>query len=167
MILKQLAEFLDKNNVKFVVMHHSQAFTAREVAASAHIPGKEIAKTVIVRLDEKPAMVVLPASQMIDLHMLRDAIAVKKVEMAGEAEFNKLFPECEVGAMPPFGNLFGMDVVVADTLTQDEEIAFNAGSHRELVKMAYKDFASLVNPRVLKFTVERKVHPDIYESGIS
>ena len=167
MILKQLAEFLDSNNIKYVVIRHSQAFTAREVATSAHIPGKEIAKTVVVRLDEKPAMAVLPASQMIDLHMLRDAAAVRKVELAGEGEFNSLFPECEVGAMPPFGNLFGMDVLVADSLAQDEEIAFNGGTHREIVKMSYSDFAALTKPRVLSFTVERRVHPDIYESGIS
>ena len=122
MILKQLVEFLDKNGIKYVVVHHSQAFTAREVAASAHIPGKEVAKTVIVKIDGKAAMAVLPASQMIDLHLLRDASAARKVELAGEGEFNKLFPDCEVGAMPPFGNLFEMEVLVADTLLHNEEI---------------------------------------------
>ncbi|MEK9135628.1 MAG: YbaK/EbsC family protein [Bacteroidota bacterium] len=167
MVLKRLVEFLDDNKIKYVVIHHSQAFTAREVAASAHIPGKDIAKTVIVKTDGKPTMAVLPASQMIDLRLLKEATGASKVELAGEAEFNTLFPECEVGAMPPFGSLFGMEVVVADTLTQDEEIAFNAGSHRELVKMSYKDFEHLVKPKVLKFSIERRVRPDIYAGGIS
>jgi len=167
MILKRLVEFLDGNKIKYVVVHHSQAFTAREVAVSAHIPGKEIAKTVVVKVDGKPAMAVLPASQMIDLRMLKEALNAGKIELAGEGELNTLFPECEVGAMPPFGNLFGMDVLVADTLALDEEIAFNAGSHRELVKMSYKDFERLITPKLLKFSVDRRVRADLYEGGTS
>ncbi|HXG37702.1 MAG TPA: YbaK/EbsC family protein [Bacteroidota bacterium] len=167
MVLKRLMDYLDQNGVKYVVIHHSQAFTAREVAVSAHIPGKEVAKTVIVKVDGKPTMVVLPASQMIDMSMLRKALGASSVVLATESEFNNLFPECEVGAMPPFGNLFNMDVIVADTLQADEQIAFNGGTHRELVRMAYKDFEQLVKPRILKFTVERKVRADLYDEGIS
>lgn len=167
MVLKRLMDYLDQNGVKYVVIHHSQAFTAREVAVSAHIPGKEVAKTVIVKVDGKPTMVVLPASQMIDMSMLRKALGASSVVLATESEFNNLFPECEVGAMPPFGNLFNMDVIVADTLQADEQIAFNGGTHRELVRMAYKDFERLVKPRILKFTVERKVRADLYDEGIS
>lgn len=167
MILKRLMDFLDQNGVRYVVIHHSQAFTAREVAVSAHIPGKEVAKTVIVKANGKPMMAVLPASQMIDLGQLRQALGADSVILATESEFNALFPDCEIGAMPPFGNLFNMDVVVADSLTQDEQIAFNGGTHRELVRMAYSDFERLVKPKVLKFTVERKIRADLYDQGIS
>lgn len=167
MVLKRLMDYLDQNNVKYVVIHHSPAYTAREVAVSAHIPGKEVAKTVVVKADGKPMMAVLPASQMIDLGALRTALGVGSVALATESEFNVLFPECEVGAMPPFGNLFNMDVVVSDTLMQDEQIAFNGGTHRELVRMAYSDFERLVKPKVLKFTVERKIRADLYDQGIS
>lgn len=167
MILKRLMEYLDQNGIKYVVIHHSQAFTAREVAVSAHIPGKEVAKTVIVKVDGRPMMAVLPASQMIDLSQLRRALGAGSVVLASESEFNTLFPDCEVGAMPPFGNLFNMDVVVADSLREDEQIAFNGGTHRELVRMAYADFERLVQPKVLKFTVERKIRADLYDQGIS
>lgn len=167
MILKRLTDYLDEKKIKYVVIHHSPAFTAREVAVSAHIPKKEVAKTVIVKLNEKPIMVVLPASQMVDFAQLRHTLGADSAVLATEHEFNSLFPDCEIGAMPPFGNLFSMDVIVAESLKEDEEIAFNGGTHRELVKMSYKDFELLVNPKVYKFTVERKVRADIYERGIS
>ena len=167
MILKQLTDFLNTHSVKYVVIHHSPAFTAREVAVSAHLPKKEVAKTVIARIDEKPHMLVLPASQMVDFAQLRHVTNADSAVLATEREFNTLFPECEIGAMPPFGNLFNMPVIVADSLREDEEIAFNGGTHRELLKMSYKDFERLVEPRILKFTVERKVRADIYERGIS
>ncbi len=156
MPVKRLKEFLDSHNIKYVIISHSRAFTSRETAVSAHIPGKELAKTVIVKVDGKMAMAVLPASYNVDFDLLKKASGSGKVEIANEKEFKDLFPECEIGAMPPFGNLYGMDVFVAKSLTEDEEIAFNAGSHRELVKMSYKDFERLVKPKVVKFSVEMK-----------
>ena len=156
MPLKRLREFLDNNNIKYVIIYHSRAFTAKETAMSAHIPGKELAKTVMVKIDGKMAMVVLPGTHKVNFDLLKAATKSGNVELASEKEFKDMFPECEVGAMPPFGNLYGMNVYVAETLTEDEEIAFNAGSHRELVKMAYKDFEKLVKPDVAKFSVEIK-----------
>ncbi len=156
MPVKRLKEFLDSHNMKYVTISHSRAFTAQETATSAHIPRKELAKTVMVKADGKMAMAVIPASYKVDFDLLKKATGSSKIELADEEEFKELFPECEVGAMPPFGNLYGMDVFVAKSLTEDEEIAFNAGSHRELVRMAYKDFERLVKPRVMKFTVEIK-----------
>jgi Ala-tRNA(Pro) deacylase len=152
MILRKLREFLDSNNIKFVVISHSQAFRAQEVAASAHIPGKELAKTVIAKINGKMTMVVLPASYRIDFGLLKEVTGSANVELASEDEFKDLFPECEVGAMPPFGNLFEMEVLAAESLAEDEEIAFNAGTHKELVKMAYKDFEKLVQPKVMEFS---------------
>lgn len=156
MPVQKLKEFLDSHNVKYVTISHSRAFTAQETATSAHIPEKELAKTVMVKMNSKMAMSVLPASAKADFDLLKKATGSSKVEIASEKEFKDMFPECEVGAMPPFGNLYGMDVFVAESLTEDEEIAFNAGSHRELVKMAYKDFERLVKPKIVKFSVEIK-----------
>jgi len=116
------------------------------------VPGKELAKTVIVKLDGRMAMAVLPASHRIVFDMLTQATGIRRAELTDEREFAALFPECEPGAMPPFGNLYGMDVLVADTLAEDEEIAFNACSHSELIRMLYKEFARLAQPKVLKFT---------------
>ena len=128
---------------------HSPAYTAQTIAAAAHIPGKDLAKTVMVVLDDQMAMAVLPSSTMVDLERLREAAEVKKARLATEAEFKGLFPECEVGAMPPFGNLWDMPVYVDATLAEDEHIAFNAGSHVELIKLAYGDFARLVGPKAI------------------
>jgi Ala-tRNA(Pro) deacylase len=111
-----------------------------------------MAKTVIVDLDGKMAMAVLPASSRLDLNHLKEAASAKRVALADERKFEGLFPDCEVGAMPPFGNLYGLDVFVADSLAEDEEIAFNAGSHTEVVRLAYQDFERLVQPKVAKLT---------------
>src|SRR5438045_9524140 len=111
-----------------------------------------MAKTVIVRLDGKTAMAVLPAHRKIVLQDLRDVTGADQVRFATEDEFKSLFPDCEIGAMPPFGNLYGMEVYVAPSLTEDKEIAFNAGSHTELLRMPYEDFARLVKPQVVPFT---------------
>jgi len=149
---RQLSEFLDSNDVKYVTISHSPAYTANEVAASAHIPGKDMAKTVIVDVDGRMAMAVLPASSRLDLEHLKEAANAREVAIAEERQFQRLFPDCEVGAMPPFGNLYGLDVFVADSLAEDEEIAFNAGSHTEVVRLAYQDFERLVQPKVAKLT---------------
>jgi Ala-tRNA(Pro) deacylase len=155
MPVKKLKEFLDSNHVKYVTISHSAAYTAQEIAASAHVPGRELAKTVIVKVDGKMAMAVLPASFKVDLQHLKEAAGAKSVELASEREFRDLFPGCETGGMPPFGNLYGMDVYVSGKLAEDAEIAFNAGSHTELVKLAYKDFDRLVKPKVIHFAAGR------------
>src|SRR5947199_10333279 len=152
MPVKTLKQFLDKEKIKYVSIIHSTAYTAQEVAASAHITGKELAKTVIVELDGKMAMAVLPANRKIVLQDLREVTGSVEVKFASEEEFKKMFPDCETGAMPPFGNLYGMDVYVAESLTRNDEIAFNAGSHTEAIKMRYEDFDRLVRPRVVSFT---------------
>jgi len=153
MPVKALRDFLDKNNVKYVAISHSPAYTAQEIAASAHIPGHELAKTVVVKVDGRLAMAVLPSSYHVDFDQLAEALGARSVELASESEFRDRFGECEVGAMPPFGNLYGMDVYVADDLTEDEQIAFNAGSHTELIRMSYSDFERLVQPKIVRFAV--------------
>src|SRR5512147_1826929 len=140
MPVKKLKEFLDENRVKYVTISHSLAYTAQEIAASAHVPGRELAKTVIVKADGRMAMAVLPASLKLNFPLLADALGTKKVELATEREFKQTFPDCELGAMPPFGNLYGMDVFVAESLMENEEMAFNAGSHTEVIKLPFKDF---------------------------
>jgi Ala-tRNA(Pro) deacylase len=155
MILKKLVEFLDTNAVKYTILSHSLSYTALEVAHSVHIPGKEIAKSVIVWMDGTMAMVVLPGSNLINFNALREEIGAKNLELATESEFSSRFPECETGAMPPFGNLFGMPVIAATALAEDDEIAFNAGSHHELVRMNYADYITLVKPMMASFTLKK------------
>lgn len=152
MPIKKLKEFLDNQNVEYITVSHSKAYTAQKTAASAHIPGKELAKTVIVKFDGQMAMTVLPASYKIDFDQLKIASGARKVEISTEDEFRDVFPDCELGAMPPFGNLYDMEVYVAKTLAEDEEIAFNACSHTELIRMKYKDFDKLAKPKILKFS---------------
>ena len=146
---QQLKSFLDNNHVKYKTISHSPEYTALETAASAHIPGKELAKTVIVKVDGEFAMAVLPASMHVNLSRLKGAAGVGSTELASEGEFESLFPDCEVGAMPPFGNLYDMPVFVAEELAEDDQIAFNAGSHTELVQIAFSDFDKLVHPRIV------------------
>ena len=152
MPVKKLKEFLDQERIKYVSIVHSTAYTAQEVAASAHITGKELAKTVIVELDGKMAMAVLPANRKIVLQDLREVTGSQEVKFASEEQFKQRFPDCETGAMPPFGNLYGMDVYLAESLTDNDQIAFNAGSHTEVIKLSYKDFERLVQPKVVSFT---------------
>jgi Ala-tRNA(Pro) deacylase len=149
---KLLKEFLDREHVRYVSVQHSPAYTAQEIAASAHIPGRDMAKTIILKVDGRLAMAVLPASRKIVLADLREATGAQEVKFATEAEFKARFPDCETGAMPPFGNLYGLDVFVAPSLAQESEIAFNAGTHTEVIKMAYQDFERLVHPKVMMFT---------------
>ncbi len=152
MPVRKMKEFLDREQVKYVTISHSPAFTAQEVAQSAHIKGKDLAKVVIVELDGKMAMAVLPANRKIVLQDLREVTGSDEVKFASEDEFKARFADCETGAMPPFGNLYGMDVYLAEALTQNEEIAFNAGSHTEVVKLSLRDFERLVQPKVVSFT---------------
>jgi Ala-tRNA(Pro) deacylase len=151
MPLSKVRTFLDSHHVKYVVLSHSKAYTAQGIAAISHIPGKQLAKTVIVKLDGALGMAVLPASYQVDLYTLGKEIGIRKAEIASEHEFKQHFPDCETGAMPPFGNLYGIPVYVDATLCDDEEIAFNAGSHYELIRMSYTDFEKLVQPVILEF----------------
>ena len=153
MPIKRLKDYLDGHAVKYQTIPHKNAFTAQETAQFAKVSGKEMAKTVMVKLDGHMALSVLPASYKIDFNLLKQNTGASKVELASEEEFVKIFPECETGAMPPFGNLYGLDVYVAKTLAEDDEIAFNAGTHRELVKLSYKDFETLVKPKVVRFSL--------------
>jgi Ala-tRNA(Pro) deacylase len=159
MPVKKLKDFLDKNNVKYVTIKHSSAYTAQEIAAKAHISGKKLAKTVMINVDGKMAMAVLPASYHIDFEILKEIFGTRKVELATESEFKYRFPDCELGAMPPFGNLYDMEVYLAESLSEDEEIAFNAGSHTELIKLSYSDYQRLVEPRIFKFSWKTVAFP--------
>jgi Ala-tRNA(Pro) deacylase len=157
MPVSKLKEFLDSQNIRYVVISHSPAFTAQGIAASAHVKGKELAKTVMIKVDGKMAMAVLPAPLKVDFELLKEAAETDDVDLVAEEEFETLFPGCEVGAMPPFGNLYGMEVYVSEKLAEDEEIAFNAGSHTELIRMAYSDFERLVQPRKVRFSCSHQV----------
>ena len=156
MSLPKLKQFLDGHNIKYVVISHSVAYTAAGIAALTHIPGKELAKTVIVKVDGALAMAVVAASQHVDLDALKLVSGARTVELATEDEFKERFPDCEVGAMPPFGNLYDMAVFADEKLSLDKEIAFNAGSHRELVRIAWADFERLVEPKVLKVAAVKR-----------
>lgn len=150
MPLSKLREFLDSRNIKYLVISHSLAYTAQGVAALAHVSGKKLAKTVIVKIDGILAMAVIPASEHVDLDRLRTLTGAQTIEIAGEREFKDAFPDCETGAMPPFGNLYDMAVYADTSLAQQEEITFSAESHRELVRMRWADMTRLVNPTVDK-----------------
>jgi len=149
MIPNQVKKMLDNQHVKYMCINHSPAFTAQETAAAAHISGRNLAKIVMIKADGKLAMVVLPANHHVDFGALRDALGWKNADLANETEFKKQFPECEVGAMPPFGNLYNMPVYVSSWLAMFDQIIFNAGSHSELIQMAYRDFEKLVKPKVI------------------
>ena len=151
MPIRKLKKFLEDHHIKFRVISHSTTYTALEVAELVHISGREIAKTVMVKMDGKMAMVVLPASYHVDFDRLEETAGMKHIELANEDDFKDMFPDCEIGAMPPFGNLYGMEVFIEPKLAEDREIAFNAGNHRELIKMSFEDFDKLVNPKRLSF----------------
>lgn len=155
MPLTRLTEYLDKHDKQYVVVTHSKAYTAPEVAASAHIPGKNMAKAIITKVDDDMKMVVLPSTHDVDFDQIKNSLKADEVQLATEDEFEDLFPDCELGAMPPFGNLYDMDTLVEKSLSDDKEIAFNAGTHKEAVKMAYKDFEELVRPEVMSIGVKR------------
>lgn len=146
MIAEELKNFLEKNHVKYVIITHSPAYTSQEIAASAHITGKKLAKTVILKVNGELAMAVIPAHEEVILEKLKHVTHTSKVELASQEEFQERFPHCEPGAMPPFGNLYGMKVFAATDFQKDEDIAFNAGNFRELAVVPYRDFERLVKP---------------------
>ena len=151
----RLKDYLEEHGVNYQVLYHQRVYTAQEVAASQHVSGKELAKVVMVRVDGKLAMVVLPASSMVDLKRLKEVFPEKKVKLAQEEEFQGIFPDCEIGAMPPFGNLYDLEVYVDTALAERSHIVFQAGSHVETIRIAFKDFAHLVQPQVVNFATGR------------
>ncbi len=149
MATANLKNYLEKQGVEFTTISHPTTYTAMESAVSAHVKSQEMAKSVVLKVDGKLAMAVLPATQMVHVKRLRKAAGANTVEIARERDFQEDFPGCELGAMPPFGNLYGMEVYVDPSLAQDEDIAFNAGTHTELMKVHYRDFERLVHPKPL------------------
>jgi Ala-tRNA(Pro) deacylase len=148
MATRRIREFLDGSNVKYALISHSPAYTAQEVAASAHVPGKELAKTVMVKVDGVLAMAVVPANREVEMGLLRSAVNARRVDLASVADFAHRFEGCQLGAMPPFGNLFGIDTYVDKDLAKEEYIAFNAGSHTDVIVLRFDDFRRLVRPKL-------------------
>ncbi len=146
MSMERVTHYLDDQGVKYVIMQHSPAFTAQEIAEAIHVSGRHYAKSVVVKIDGRLAMVVLPASDQVDLSRLTKSVGASAVELAREEEFEDRLPGCEPGAVPPFGNLFEMEVFVSPHLTAADLIAFNAGSHTDVLQLPYAVFARLVNP---------------------
>ncbi len=155
MTLSRSRKFLDTYNIPYLILSHAIAYTAQGTAALTHISGKELAKTVIVRMDGKLAMAVVPASSHVDLAVLKRSAGAHAVELAAEHEFSYMFPDCETGAMPPFGNLYGMAVYADESLALSHEITFNAGTHRDLLRMDWADFVRLVQPEIVQITAAR------------
>lgn len=149
---RKLKQFLDEKKVRYVVITHSPAYTAQEIAAAAHLPGREIAKSVVVHLDKMPALAVVPATKQIDFDKLRTVSGAKKVSLATEDDFAKTFPGCELGAMPPFGCLYELPTYADESLADDEAIAFNAGTHSELIQLAFDDYRKLAEPKIAPIT---------------
>jgi Ala-tRNA(Pro) deacylase len=152
MQLTKLREFLDSRHIRYLVISHSVAYTAQGIAALTHLSGKKLAKTVMVKIDGILAMAVVPAPAHVDLDRLKTLTGAQVVEIATEREFKDAFPDCETGAMPPFGNLYDMCVYADASLAENEEITFTAGTHRELVRMSWDDMERLVNPMVADLT---------------
>jgi Ala-tRNA(Pro) deacylase len=148
---ESLEDYLRENRIPFETQHHPRAVTAQEVAASEHVPGKMLAKTVMVLADREMVMLALPASYQVDLGKAATALGVKEVRLAEEEEFEDTFPDCEIGAMPPFGNLYGVPVYVDETLAEDETIVFRSGTHTDTMSVSYADFERLVEPTIAKF----------------
>jgi Ala-tRNA(Pro) deacylase len=150
-VAKKLKAFLDKSKVGYHVLKHHERFTASEIAQALHVPGQDLAKVVMIQLDGRLVMAVLPANHRVNLAAFAESAGGELAVLATEQEFKDTFPDCEVGAMPPFGNLYGVDVFVDESLTADEQIVFEGGNHHEAVKLAYADFAGLVQPTVADF----------------
>lgn len=146
MIAKDLKKLLDSHKIKYVTVTHSPAYTTQSVSHAVHLPDDKMIKSVIVKLDGTLVMAVVHGSKKVDLELLKKVTKAKKADIATENEFKNAFPDCEVGAMPPFGNLYKMKMYVDDSLAKDQEIGFNAGTHSELIKMNFKDYEKLTTP---------------------
>lgn len=147
-ISSRLQKYLEENSIDYRVHPHREVFTAQEVAEVEHVPGRDVAKVVMLRDGDDFFMVVLPAPARLDLDLARGALERPNTELAEEEEFSHLFPDCEAGAMPPFGNLYDLPVWVDESLTRDERIVFNAGTHTQTISVLYDDFERLVRPKV-------------------
>ena len=152
-VAKILKRFLDESHARYDVVEHEEKYTSPEIAQSLHVPGREMAKVVMVQADGRMVMTVLPSDHFVDLNALAETIDARMVGLATEEEFHQCFPDCETGAMPPFGNLYAIEVLVDRRLTEDEQIAFEAGSHHEAIRMRYEDYANLVHPRIAEFAI--------------
>ena len=153
--LGDVIDYLTRNNVQYEVIEHAPAFSAHEVAVVSHVPDKDLAKTLIVNADGKFCMVIIPADHRMDDHLLHDVLKAKHVHLASEEDLKKIFPDCEVGAMPPFGNLYALPVYADKALTADDEIVFNACSHTKSIRLKMNDFIRLVKPVVAEFSQSR------------
>jgi Ala-tRNA(Pro) deacylase len=147
----RLEGYLREDQVSFETHHHPTAFTAQEVAASEHTPGKMVVKVVMVLADGELAMLAMPAPYQADLDRVAEVLGATEVRLAHEEEFAPAFPDCEVGAMPPFGNLYGLPVYVDEALAEDETIVVQAGTHTDTIRLRYADFERLVRPTVARF----------------
>lgn len=155
-IIRKLKQLFDEANIPYEVCNHPLAYTAQEIAQRQHFSGDEMAKVVMLMVDGRLIMAVITASQKIHLPTVRASLGAHEVRLASEDEFVANFPDCEIGAMPPFGKIFGLPVYVDPRVTQDETIYFNAGNHVQTVKMGYKDFATLATPEVVRLSEEKK-----------
>ncbi len=154
-IPSKLIEFLNQNKVRYEILHHPEAFTAQELAAVEHVKGKQHAKVVMVKSDGAPVMTVLPADHRVDLDKF-NKLTGKPATLATEADFKALFPDCAVGSMPPFGSLYGLDTYVDQSLTENDTIVFEAGTHSDAMKMRYGDFARVASAKVADFTTKTR-----------
>ena len=150
-VLEKLQQYLDTYHIPYVEMPHSTAYTAREVAENLHIPAKMFAKVVVVKADDRFVMAVLPSFWQVDLARLEEVVGHSPVRLATEEELATLFPDCEIGTMPPFGNLYGLPVYVDELLAKNEDIYFDAGTYKGAIKLRYQDFANRVQPQVADF----------------
>lgn len=146
---EKLRDYLNQHQVKYTSIAHPLAYSAREISHLCHVSEHQLAKTVIIHVGDKIAMVVLPARYVLDFNKLKKAFHNVDVSLASETEFKQLFADCELGAMPPFGNLYNIDVYVEKNLANNKEIVFNAGTHTEVIKLSYEDFVKLVHPTVI------------------
>lgn len=151
MPVNRLKNFLDQNHVSYVVIRHAQAFNSQSTAKAAYESGKEFAKTVMLKIDGELIMVVIPADHMVDFDHLKQELGARNVELATEEEFKGKFPDCEIGAMPPFTDLYGVEVFIDEGFANYKMISFNAGTHKEIIKMHYKDFIRIANAKPLRF----------------
>lgn len=151
----RLKNFLDQNDVRYEVIEHAPAYTAQEEAQAAHVPGRRWAKTVVVLMDDEPALAVLPATRRLDIEQFREFTGANRARLAEEAEFARYYPDCEPGTMPPFGNLYNQRTFVDQSLREDEMIAFHAGDHRTAIQLTYAAFERLANPIPGQFAIVR------------
>lgn len=151
-ITRRLKELFDREKISYEVYNHPLAYTAQEIAQRQHFSGDQMAKVVMLQVDGQLVMAVITGNQKIHLPTVCESLAARDARLATEDEFTSRFPECEIGAMPPFGNLFDLPVYVDPQVAEDESIYLNAGNHAQTVRIRYKDFVRVVEPRVVRLT---------------